>query len=311
MGKISKTERNAGGATENKGSVQEDQPRSSGIEVAHLPILPQTSVRSERSGRIWKHPLTIEHTKPPTDIHHWSGQFDVKFPIEREIIQNTCEFLRDNTPSVYKQLYLALKITHPKDPAYPNRETRLSIEPLQESTETAGRKKPSQTGDDLRQLNFIFTPPKLGPSHWAYKRHQHPNRDTRLAPDDYKGRAKEAKAEAEDDTAAMSDYLKNYTKLFGYISGKNLCQATYGADVLAGPYLTCMEVTLEHLPRGAATQVLSFIHMGIGLQYMYERPHLIWDRPRIDSLDYKVLHESFKDAFRALARLFREDFGVK
>lgn len=310
MAKMSKSERSTGAATERNPSVKGNSSAPIELEAPHLSILPQTSVRSERSGRTWKLPLSIEHSKPPPVGHQWSGPYSVNFPSEREIIQNTCEFLREHAPHVYKRLYLAMKATHPGDPMYPNRQVRLAVEPDQASSETAEKGRPSRAGDTLRQVNFSFTPPKLGPSHWAFKRHQHLNRNEKVDPANEQEIAKRSKKEAQADTGEMTRYLEGYKELFADISGKKLWQATYDADVSKGPYLTCMEVVLEHVPRGAATSVLSFVHLGIGLHLMHELS-LPWEAPSGRSFEYKVLHESLKDSFRALARLFREDFGVE
>jgi hypothetical protein len=55
---------------------------------------------------------------------------------------------------------------------------------------------------------------------------------------------------------------------------------------------------------------LSLIHYGIGLHFMHEQS-LPWDRKLWRNYSHKQLHETLKESFRELARLYREDFGVR
>lgn len=262
-----------------------------------------------RSGREWRlhlqaHRVAISEDSP-------SG-IEIKrfFSDEVVVIRQTCEFLREHAPSVYRDMYNLLREVRPVDPNTPwsedtfvkRRMARLLVEPAareEKGTDSSG----IETKETRRRAPFTFRDPKIDDDHWSIPVHHNPGNYTT------RGSGKPEKLsdwELASDIESIRMYLSEYKKLSKDVSGRNVWSATYDPG-FRDPYYTCMEIGIGEalLP----SHFLSLVHYGIGIQLMYERS-LEWEHRLNPKKIPRELIDSLKEGFRALARLYREDFCV-
>lgn len=224
---------------------------------------------------------------------------EVPFLLEASVVQSTCEFLRKHAPREYAQLWKGLQAALPVNPKRPE-----SVRVAREGVKPDSSRSEQDSERGVRRevpLHAPFSPrvPTLDKEHWAYKRHQHVgNYCSHLSGDP----VILAKEEAEQDVQSILYYLEKYRTLATEVTGKNLWAATKEPN-FRDPYYTCMELCVGEAQ--IPSHFLSFVHYGIGLQMMYE-VSLPWKTKGATS--HPQLLEPFKDSFRAVARLYREDF---
>lgn len=286
-------------------------PLSSGLDALKVPLgtVLTEPISVGRSGREWRlhlqaHRVAISEDSP-------SG-IEIKrfFSDEVVVIRQTCEFLREHAPSVYKDIYNLLRDVRPVDPNTPwsediclkRRMARILVKPAardEKGTESSGIK----TEETRRRAPFTFQDLKIDDDHWSIPVHRNPgNYTTRRSGDP----EKLSDWELASDIESIQMYLSEYKKLANDVSGRNVWSATYDPG-FRDPYYTCMAICIgeAHLP----SHFLALVHYGIGLQFMYERS-LEWEKRKNPKSVSSDLIDALKDGFRSLARLYREDFCV-
>jgi hypothetical protein len=257
------------------------------------------------TGRLWHLPFdgTVEResNKSPN-----ASTISISVPIEGVVVRRTCEFLREHSPQLYRNLWSRFKADYPIDPNFPQttRVVREVIHPNQSFFQEPTPSPTARDGNALRKAPFSIDIPSIGADHWAYQRHLNPGHF--ITP--RSGNLEElSRQEAASDVGSILSYISRYSDLAKDIKGKNLWSATHDPDFRA-PYFTCMELCVGELQ--IPSHFLSLIHYGIGLHFMHEQS-LPWDRKLWRNYSHKQLHETLKESFRELARLYREDFGVR
>jgi hypothetical protein len=257
------------------------------------------------TGRLWHLPfegtLKREDSRAPT-----GSTISISVPIEGIVVRKTCEFLREHAPGLYRQLWHQCKAAYPIDPNFPQttRIAREIVNPIQSIPREARSAESTRDDDILRKAPFSLKTPSIGADHWAYQRHLNPGHFITAKSGDLK---ELSTLEAKSDVRAILEYISRYSELASDIKGKNLWRATHEPD-FRSPYFTCMELCIGELQ--VPSHFLSLIHYGIGLHFMHEQS-LPWQRKIWRNYAHKQLHETLKESFRELARLYREDFGVR
>ena len=257
------------------------------------------------TGRLWHLPFdgTIERDRSnPTN----ASTISISVPIEGSVVRRTCEFLREHSPQLYRNLWSRFKADYPIDPNFPQttRVVREVIHPNQSFFQEPTPSPTARDGDALRKAPFSIDIPSIGTDHWAYQRHLNPGHF--ITP--RSGNLEElSRQEAASDVGVILSYISRYSDLAKDIKGKNLWSATHCPD-FRSPYFTCMELCVGELQ--IPSHFLSLVHYGIGLHFMHEQS-LPWDRKLWRNYSHKQLHGALKESFRELARLYREDFGVR
>jgi hypothetical protein len=256
------------------------------------------------TGRHWHLPFTgtLQRCNP----ERGEGPISITIPDEAMVIRRTCEFLRDNAGDLYRQLWRLMRLEYPangqwpdvrrlaRDVVHPDTKGTLTYKDTQAHNPAAHSQRPGPIPSRLS----IGT---IDKDHWVYRRHHEPGHYISARSGDP---SELARREAEHDINTIVDYIERYEKLSKEVKGKTLWRATHEPG-FRDPYLTCMELCLE---MQVPSHFLAFIHYGIGIQLMHETS-LPWERKFWHSANHKALHDTIKDSFRALARLYREDFG--
>jgi hypothetical protein len=260
-----------------------------------------------RSGREWHLHLQARRTIPNRDCP--SG-IEIKrfFSDESTVVRQTCQFLRQHAPELYKEIHSHLQHLRPVDPNTPwsedgitkRRLARLRIEPLLEE-ERGATKMLKEPQDEGRKAPFTCRMPEIGEGHWAIPVHHNPGNYMTTKSGDRKEMSDE---ELQSDMEAIKNYLREYKKLAKEVSGRNVWRATYDPS-FRDPYYTCMEICIgeARIP----SHFLALVHYGIGLHFMYEQT-LEWEKRENPKSVSPNLIDALKESFRTLARLYREDF---
>jgi hypothetical protein len=157
------------------------------------------------------------------------------------------------------------------------------------------------SADENRKAPCTIRVPEISKSHWAYQRHY--NAGNYITAGSGEPQAL-AEAEARSDIRSILTYIERYKDLANEVTGKNLWKATHEPG-FRDPYFTCMELCVGEAQ--VPSHMLALIHYGIGIQMMYELSLPWHPAKRMDETRKQVI-ETCKDSFRALARLYREDF---
>lgn len=252
-----------------------------------------------RTGRSWTLPFDATLSRSPSS--HGSCGINISTPNEAVVIRQTCEFLRDHAPEAYMRLWQRCRALNPvENSKYPciKRVARDVVTP--QGTQEEVRSGPAQSHDN-RSAQFTIKVPEISQSHWAYRRHYNVGNYITTKSGD---REALAAAEARSDIKSILSYIERYKDLAKEVTGKNLWNATLEAG-FRDPYFTCMELCVGEVQ--VPSHMLALIHYGIGIQMMYELS-LPWHPPKSMNETRVQAIEACKDSFRALARLYREDF---
>jgi hypothetical protein len=227
---------------------------------------------------------------------------------ESTVVRQTCQFLRQHAPELYKEMYSHLQHLRPVDPNTPwsedgiikRRLARIGIEPLRRGERDA-TSAPRDIKDEGRKAPFTFRMPEIDEGHWAISVHHNPGNYMTTKSGDRKQLCDE---ELQSDMEAIRNYLSDYRKLAKEVTGRNVWKATYDPS-FRDPYYTCMEICIgeAHTP----SHFLALVHYGIGLHFMYEQTFEWEKRDNPKSVSPNLI-DALKEGFRTLARLYREDF---
>ena len=254
-----------------------------------------------RTGREWH--LPFDATFNQANISARSSAIEItKHPDEVRLIRATCEFLRAHAPAEYSVLHARLGHYRPPHPSYPeaHREAREHVKPFSHD-DVQPRHDKHRDKEFPDRAPFTVLIPDIDSEHWAYKRHHTVgNYQTEKSGE----RQELADMEVKQDVAAMTYYLKKYQALAESVDGKKLWRATFEPG-FRDPYFTCMELCVGEAQ--IPSHFLSLIHHGIALHLMYELS-LPWAKKDIPKSVSPEFVDAFKSTFKALARLYREDF---
>ena len=252
-----------------------------------------------RTGRQWQLPFDATLSRTP-DSNGRRG-IDISTPQEAIVIKQTCLFLRDHVPETYARMWIALRAVNPVGNQQHADVKRVVREVVVPYPAGEGREAESPQHADNRKAPFIVKVPEISKSHWAYKRHYNPGNYITAGSGDPKTLAE---SEAKSDIRSILSYIEKYRDLAKEVTGKNLWKATHEPG-FRDPYFTCMELCVGEAQ--VPSHMLALIHYGIGVHMMYELS-LPWNAPKSMNETRQQLIETCKDSFRALARLYREDF---
>lgn len=265
------------------------------------------SVTIGRTGREWR--LYIEAKKCSVSRDTPSG-IDITRRVtdEATVVRDTCEFLRQHAPALYRELYDHLFKLRPVDPNTPYKDegntakrlARFDVKPLEQKDLSFAEDK-SEVLEGRGNTSFEVPKIKIRKGHWARDVHDNTGNYTTEKSGD---RAELRRTERESDIGSIKEYLKNYRKLARHVSGESLWLATYEPS-FRDPYYTCMQLCIGEAQM--PSHFLALIHYGIGLHMMYEQS-LSWKKRDNPKSVPSALIDSLKDSFDTLARLYREDF---
>ena len=242
-----------------------------------------------RTGRIWSMPYPILACR---DMNPSSPLLQIN-PEISGTIQNTCNFLKANTPEFLSRftgvLWSSLSSSN---------QTLLTtiLEYGETQTPPLGRVAIAQS-----PLLQVIEVPSIGESHWAYLSHYELGHYVSVF-DNYQ---EECSQEARSDVGSILGYLGAYKDLAHSYTGPNLEAATTSA-LYRDPYYTCMALCVCEMK--VPSHFLALIHHGIGLQFMLMTRTPAWYLGA-KAANPTVENQVIAEAFQALTSLYLEDFS--
>lgn len=277
------------------------EPKGTPLPSTSLPdaIALTDRISIGRTGRAWHLPFDAYLSRTPDRTGRCG--IDISTPIEAVVVRQACEFLRDHVPQTYAPLWAGCRILNPVENQKHPTIKRLARDMVVPQSMPDGHELKATDHHGSREAPFTIKVPEISKSHWAYKRHYNVGNYITSRSGD---REALATAEARSDITSILSYIERYRDLAKELTGKNLWSATHEPG-FRDPYFTCMELSIGEAQ--VPSHMLALIHYGIGIQMMYELS-LPWHPPKsMDENRVRVI-EACKDGFRALARLYREDF---